>query len=381
MLEFLKDYWENDRLHFHSISFILIGLLCLTLLVIASSITFNKIIEKFRNTNSKISKSYIVQFLISSNKLLLIHLYIFSIYFFINYILLNFISISNNKYSNLKTEINNINNISTSIFIAMYTMKIIDIIAVNIYKNRHKHKQYNININFITKIAKFIIFVIAFLTILGTLGINITGILAFGGIGSIAAGMAAKDLMSNFFGFLILLLDKPFKIGDHIFSPDKDIEGEVIKIGVRITKILNNDKIPIYIPNNIFSTIIVRNNTKMLNRRIVETLYIRHHQNDIEDIYSSLKIIIETHPNVDNALLLLFSISNIDLNFFKLDMKIFVNTTLLKESLEIRQDILLKMYNELIKYDSYIFDTSNLSNTVNFALENYISNTKQNNIK
>lgn len=65
------------------------------------------------------------------------------------------------------------------------------------------------------------------LLILQVYGLPIEGVLAFGGIGGIAVGFAAKDVLANFFGTLMLLVDKPFVVGDWIHSPDREIEGMV----------------------------------------------------------------------------------------------------------------------------------------------------------
>ena len=60
-----------------------------------------------------------------------------------------------------------------------------------------------------------------------TLGFSVAGVLTFGGIGGIAIGFAAQDMLSNFFGGLMIYLDRPFKIGDWVRSPDREIEGVV----------------------------------------------------------------------------------------------------------------------------------------------------------
>jgi len=69
------------------------------------------------------------------------------------------------------------------------------------------------------------------LVALQTLGFSISGVLALGGAGGIAVGFAARDLLANFFGALMVYLDKPFKVGDWIKSPDRNLEGTVEKIG------------------------------------------------------------------------------------------------------------------------------------------------------
>ena len=87
--------------------------------------------------------------------------------------------------------------------------------------------------------------------------------MAFGGIGGIAIGFAAKDLLANFFGALMIFLDRPFSIGDWIRSPDREIEGVVEDIGWRSTKIRTFDKRPLFIPNSAFASLTVENASKM----------------------------------------------------------------------------------------------------------------------
>ncbi|MEX2326655.1 MAG: mechanosensitive ion channel domain-containing protein, partial [Pseudomonadales bacterium] len=71
----------------------------------------------------------------------------------------------------------------------------------------------------IGKLLRISVIITAILSVLQTLGVSISGILAFGGIGGIAIGFAAKDLLANFFGGLIIYLDRPFAVGDWVRSP------------------------------------------------------------------------------------------------------------------------------------------------------------------
>jgi MscS family membrane protein len=123
----------------------------------------------------------------------------------------------------------------------------------------------------IGKLLRISVIITAFLVGLQSLGYSVSGVLAFGGIGGIVVGFAAKDLLSNFFGGLMIYLDRPFSVGDWIRSPDKDIEGTVEQIGWRLTRIMTFDKRPLYVPNSIFTTISVENPSRMTNRRIFET--------------------------------------------------------------------------------------------------------------
>lgn len=126
------------------------------------------------------------------------------------------------------------------------------------------------------RISRIAIFLTTTLVVLDTLGVSISGLLAAGGIGGLAIGLAAKDLFANFFGGLTIFLDRPFAVGDWIRSPDKDIEGVVEKIGWRQTTIRRFDKRPLYVPNATFSTLAVENPSRMTHRRINEVIGVRY---------------------------------------------------------------------------------------------------------
>jgi len=131
-------------------------------------------------------------------------------------------------------------------------------------------------------------------------GLPISGLLAFGGIGGAAIAFASKDMLSNFFGSMVIYLDRPFKVGDWIRSPDKQIEGTVEFIGWRVTRIRTFDKRPLYVPNGIFLTISVENASRMTNRRIKTNIGIRYQDADKMDVITNqVTQMLQTHPEID----------------------------------------------------------------------------------
>jgi small-conductance mechanosensitive channel len=88
--------------------------------------------------------------------------------------------------------------------------------------------------------------------------INLTPFLASAGIAGIAIALAAKETLSNFFGGMSILLDKPFKAGDYIIL-DTGERGEVVEVGMRSTRIMTRDDVQISIPNSVIT------NTKVVN--------------------------------------------------------------------------------------------------------------------
>lgn len=198
----------------------------------------------------------------------------------------------------------------------------------------------------IGKLLRMAVFITAGLVLLQTMGFSISGVLAFGGVGGIAIGFAAKDLLANFFGGLIIYLDRPFKVGDWIRSPDKQLEGTVEKIGWRMTQIRTFDKRPLYVPNSVFTSIIVENPSRMTNRRIYETIGVRY--NDIlqmDKIVVDVKSMLSSHDEIDTRQTMIvnfnkFSDSSVD--FF---VYTFTKTTNWVKFHEIKQDVLLKIAN------------------------------------
>ena len=104
-------------------------------------------------------------------------------------------------------------------------------------------------ISAVARLSRIVLWVIAGIMILQSLGVSVSGLLAFGGVGGIAVGFAARDLLANFLGGLSIFLDRPFAVGDWIRSPDREIEGTVEDVGWRVTRIRTFDKRPLYVPN------------------------------------------------------------------------------------------------------------------------------------
>ena len=196
----------------------------------------------------------------------------------------------------------------------------------------------------IIKLSSASIVIIAALMILQTMGFSISGVLAFGGIGGLAVGFAAQDLLSNFFGGFILYMDRPFAVGDWIRSPDREIEGTVTKIGWRITTILTFDKRPLYIPNSVFSQISVENPSRMSNRRIKETIGLRYDDaSKIEPIIKKVKEMLQNHPDIDKEKTLIVNFNTFAASSLDFFIYTFTNTTNWIEYHDVKQDVLLKI--------------------------------------
>ena len=197
----------------------------------------------------------------------------------------------------------------------------------------------------IGRLIRITVLITSGLIILQTLGFSVSGVLAFGGLGGIAVGFAAKDLLSNFFGGLMIFLDRPFGVGDWIRSPDRDIEGTVESLGWRLTTIRTFDKRPLYVPNATFLSIAVENPSRMSHRRIYETIGVRYDDAaQIRAIVERVKAMLEMHPDIDASQTLMVNFNQFGPSSLDFFLYCFTKTTVWTDYHRVKEDVLLQAY-------------------------------------
>ncbi|MGD2141231.1 MAG: mechanosensitive ion channel family protein [Burkholderiales bacterium] len=192
------------------------------------------------------------------------------------------------------------------------------------------------------KLLRAAIFVTTALIILQTMGINIAGLLAFGGVGGIAVGLAARDLLANVFGGLTIYTDRPFAVGDWIRSPDREIEGTVEEIGWRRTVIRTFDKRLLYVPNAVFSTISVENPSRMTHRRIKETIGVRY--DDVARVPAILEDVrkyLDENPEIDQSQTLMVNLNEFGASSVNFFIYTFTRTTVWTEYHVVKEKVML----------------------------------------
>lgn len=230
--------------------------------------------------------------------------------------------------------------------ISWFLLKLIRELASNILAARSKTGETvdRTTVDGLSKVSRITVFVVAALAVMQTLGFSISGVLAFGGMGGIAVGFAAKDLLANFFGALMIHLDRPFNVGDAVRSPDKNIEGRVEQIGWRQTIIRSPDKTPLYVPNALFTSIVVENPSRMSHRRIRETIGLRYEDlGKMSAIVEEVRSMLGEHPGIDTeqAVVVAFDqFADSSINFI---IQAFSKDTGLAQFHTLKQEILLKV--------------------------------------
>ena len=194
----------------------------------------------------------------------------------------------------------------------------------------------------ISKLMRLAVIITTVLVIMQTLGFSVSGVLAFGGMGGIAIGFAAKDLLANFFGGLMIYMDRPFAVGDWIRSPDREIEGTVEYIGWRLTRIRSFSKRPIYVPNSAFASIAVVNPSRMTHRRISETIGIRYDDiGKMRVIVDKVKTMLMEHDEIDQSQTLIVNFNEFGHSSVDFIIYTFTRTVNWIHYHQVKQDVLL----------------------------------------
>ena len=182
-------------------------------------------------------------------------------------------------------------------------------------------------------------------------GIEATSLLAGIGIGGLAIGFAAKETIANLFGSVALILDNAYKVGDYIYiSQDimgKNVEGTVVDINLRSTKLRTMDNSLIIIPNNVTANQVVSNISRRNKRLIRETITLTYKANKetIIEVINIIYDILKSNENIDKSDInvVLESLSDYSVNLLVLA---YSNKTLYSEYIKVKSDLLLNIYNK-----------------------------------
>ena len=200
------------------------------------------------------------------------------------------------------------------------------------------------------------------LLVMQAFGISVTGVLAMGGVGGLAIGFAARDLLANIFGTIMIFIDKPFRVGDWVRSPDREIEGTVEEINWRATIIRTFDKRPLYVPNSLFANMAVETPSRQTNRRIYETIGLRYDDIEtLEPILIEIREMLDKHQAIDKDQMIMVNFLNFGPSSLDFFLYCFTKTTDWRTYHEIKENVLFKIAAVIKKHNAEIaFPTQTL---------------------
>ena len=161
-------------------------------------------------------------------------------------------------------------------------------------------------INFFSKVAKALIYIIAGFILITELGYNLGGLATGLGISSVVIALAAQDIAKSFLAGISIISDRPFEIGDYITVGD--LSGTVEDITFRTTRIRNADNQVIVIPNSVLTDNNIINSSKRESRRFftVLTLELDTPLEKVTQLTENIKLALTTHPQVINETVKVF---------------------------------------------------------------------------
>ncbi len=195
---------------------------------------------------------------------------------------------------------------------------------------------------FIRKSLRAFIVFMAMLMVIQNLGYSISGLLASLGIGGLAVALAAKDTLSNIFGSLMIILDRPFHIGDWIKAGD--LEGTVEEVGFRSTKIRTFAQTLISVPNSKVADMAIDNFSRMPKRRIKLSVGVTYRTTpeQMRGAVAQIREMLTSHPAINQEFMLVhftdFGESSLDILVY-----CFTTTTVWARYLEAREDLSLRI--------------------------------------
>lgn len=212
-----------------------------------------------------------------------------------------------------------------------------------------------VTVDVIAKLLRVSIVITSALVVLQTLGFSVAGVLAFGGVGGIAVGFAARDMLANFFGALMVFLDRPFGVGETVRSPDREIMGTVEHVGWRLTRIRTFENRPLYVPNSVFASIVIENVTRMRNRRIRETVGVRYDDfRQVRSIVDEVRTMLESHPEIDAGETLMVNFDTFGPSSLDFFIYAFTRTKVWAEYHAVKQDVLMKVFDIVERHGAEI---------------------------
>jgi MscS family membrane protein len=207
-----------------------------------------------------------------------------------------------------------------------------------------------------TVVSVFLLFLITF----DLLGFGITPLLAIGSIGGALIGFATKDLIANFFGGIFLYLTQPFAPGDEILLTLKDIQGEVDEIGWYMTRIIDLEKRPVYVPNALFFQAIVISLSKRSHRLIKESIPLKCTPplTSLPLALEEINQLLSSSQDIDSSLRHEATMSGIASYSCQLELICYTRNATRKQHAAIKQNLLLQTLALLTKHGLQISENN-----------------------
>ena len=178
------------------------------------------------------------------------------------------------------------------LFIGIYTIRFINNLVKRIMIKRNLDPTLS---KFLADILIWVLRVLLFVTFISKLGIETSSFVAILGAAGLAIGMSLQGSLSNFAGGMLIILFKPFRVGDTIEA--QGVTGTVKEIQIFVTKLLTVNNQTIFVPNGVLSNGVITNYSVEGNRR-ADLVFTISYDTNIKNAKEIVMSVLETHPKV-----------------------------------------------------------------------------------
>lgn len=184
-----------------------------------------------------------------------------------------------------------------AIVILLVGLKVINVIVKMLRKTMERGNTEAGVVTFLCSLVRYALYFVLCMIILSQFGVTTGSVVAVLGSAGLTIGLALQGSLQNFAGGVLILLLKPFGVGDYIIDNGSGDEGTVSAITIYYTKLLTIDNRMILIPNGSLSNSSITNVTRMEKRRIDITVGVSYDA-DLRETKEALGKVIEADPAV-----------------------------------------------------------------------------------
>ncbi|MBE5944489.1 MAG: mechanosensitive ion channel [Lachnospiraceae bacterium] len=178
---------------------------------------------------------------------------------------------------------------------------------------------------FLISLIKGVLYAIVFVMAISIVGVQVTSLVAILGTASLSIGLALQGSLANFAGGVLILLMKPFKVGDYIIENDKGCEGTVVAIDIFYTKLRTYDNRVIVIPNGNITANSLINVTAEDSRKLDLAVGVAY-DSDIKLVKDTLEEIVKSSPYYDDSKDMNVFVDSFQDSSIKMGLRCFVKT-------------------------------------------------------
>ncbi len=178
------------------------------------------------------------------------------------------------------------------LFIGIYAIRFINNLVKRIMIKRDLDPTLS---KFLADILIWVLRVLLFVTFISKLGIETSSFVAILGAAGLAIGMSLQGSLSNFAGGMLIILFKPFRVGDTIEA--QGVNGTVKEIQIFVTKLLTANNQIIFVPNGVLSNGVITNFSLEGNRR-ADLVFTLSYDTNIKEAKDIVMKVLQSHPKV-----------------------------------------------------------------------------------